>query len=187
MGRKRDLTEAVKSGPGRKTKKQKPPQFPKSLKNEEGKQLINVLRVTYFYEGEVKWLDLYFIICTFRFYFVGSIWCFYTKNTLLVRKLPYFRGGGWWCVGVGGGASACPTPTPWIRSYLSWLKPLPLLSTQLEWFFVWPCKTSSSAWQSNHHMPPPPHDPQSHNLCTNGFIIFCRNIVLSISFGNDQP
>ncbi|XP_060073761.1 probable 28S rRNA (cytosine-C(5))-methyltransferase [Ylistrum balloti] len=33
MGRKRDLTNVVKSGPGRKTKKQKPPQLPGALKN----------------------------------------------------------------------------------------------------------------------------------------------------------
>ncbi|XP_069111843.1 uncharacterized protein [Argopecten irradians] len=33
MGRKRDLTNVVKSGPGRKTKKQKPPQIPNALKN----------------------------------------------------------------------------------------------------------------------------------------------------------
>ncbi|XP_021364901.1 25S rRNA (cytosine-C(5))-methyltransferase nop2-like isoform X2 [Mizuhopecten yessoensis] len=33
MGRKRDPTNLVKSGPGRKTKKQKPPQIPNALKN----------------------------------------------------------------------------------------------------------------------------------------------------------
>ncbi|XP_033764071.1 25S rRNA (cytosine-C(5))-methyltransferase nop2-like [Pecten maximus] len=35
MGRKRDLTNVVKSGPGKKTKKQKPPQVPNSVKNED--------------------------------------------------------------------------------------------------------------------------------------------------------